>query len=104
MRQIARAEQAMPCFRDFDRTNFACTFSCEFRTVCAEQTPLEIDIRAGIKKLEEDVIEPDTPVTIEPEPVDDVKKTVSKKKKNRPSSRFDIIEISNEHAKDQKGT
>lgn len=103
MSRAEQAEQAMPCFRDFDRTNFACTFSCEFRTVCAEHTPLEIDIRAGIKKLEdiEEVIEP---VTIKTEPVDDVKKTKSKKQKSPTSSRFDIIEISNEHAKDQKGT
>ncbi len=91
-------EQAMPCFRDFDRTNFACTFSCEFGTVCAEHTPLEIDIRAAIKILEdvEDVEEVIEPVTINTEPVADVKKTVRKKQKGRPNSRFDIIEISNE--------
>lgn len=109
MRQIDQAEQAMPCFRDFDRTNFACTLSCGFRTVCAEHTPLEIDIRAGIKKLEEvieleDVEEVIEPATIKTEPATDVKKTKRKKQKSSASSRFDIIEISNENSKDQKST
>ena len=102
---IEQAEQDMPCFRDFDRTNFACTFSCTYRIECEEHTPLEIDIRGAIKALEEladvEEIEQDT---INTEPVDDVKKTKRKKRRSLASSRFDIIEIDNEHSKDQKGT
>jgi len=97
MSRAEQAEQAMPCFRDFDRTNFACTFACEFGTVCAEQTPLEIDIRGAIKTLKGlDDIEEIEPATIKAEPADDVKKTKRKKQKSSASSRFDIIDMSKE--------
>jgi len=93
---ISRPEQAMPCFRDFDRTNFACNYSCAYKTECALQTPREVDIRGAIRTLQEMPGADDVDVNDVDVNDVDVKEEVPDKRREPPKSRFDVIDISEE--------
>lgn len=91
--------EMMPCFRKFDRNNFACGFGCSIREKCEEQTPVEL-MNAVTEITPDEEMEPMgdvLPVSTEPSKTKSSSSRKRGKKKNdAPASRFDIIDISKE--------
>lgn len=91
------------CIGEFDGSNFACLYACSCKTECEAQTPEAIktseEVVEEIAEIEEvaeeeivgaEAIEPEDVVQ---EPIDNVEGTAPDKQ-CVPSSRFDIIDIS----------